>query len=58
MKLFNWADITALAQAETDVLVEAYQTAITLGLSKDFIRLLEEELLRRGFISGKDRRKG
>ncbi|TYP71915.1 sporulation histidine kinase inhibitor Sda [Paenibacillus methanolicus] len=44
MKLINWADITALARAETDVLVDAYQDAIALGLSKDFIRLLDKEL--------------
>ncbi|MFC4102435.1 sporulation histidine kinase inhibitor Sda [Paenibacillus xanthanilyticus] len=58
MKLIHGADTPGLGRAETDALIDAYQDAIAWGLSKDFIRLLEEELLRRGVITDKDRRKG
>lgn len=58
MKLINWADTTVLAQAETYVLVDGRQDAISLGLSNDFIRLLEKELERRGVIRDKGRTEG
>ncbi|MCZ8522414.1 MULTISPECIES: sporulation histidine kinase inhibitor Sda [Paenibacillus] len=48
MNVIDGADrTTGLEQASTDVLAAAYQKAIALGLSREFILLLEKELLRR-----------
>ncbi|AEI40447.1 sporulation histidine kinase inhibitor Sda [Paenibacillus caseinilyticus] len=48
MNVIDGADsTTGLEQASTDVLAAAYQEAVALGLGREFIRLLEKELLRR-----------
>ncbi|WP_413381374.1 sporulation histidine kinase inhibitor Sda [Alkalihalobacillus sp. 1P02AB] len=33
------------------ILIESYQKAIKNNLDEDFIRILEEELIRRGFVT-------